>query len=267
MLRPFFVLPAFALLTTLLTVWFWLARVLHLPGTDTAALVYCRVICRLLRVRVVSHGEPRHGCVLVVANHTSWLDILVISSVAPVMFVAKREVAAWPLIGATAKMRGTIFVDRTQRRQSKAANAEIAARLASGQPVVLFAEGTSNDGNRVLPFRSALFGAARDALANASDGQTIALQPLSLAYTTQQGVPMNRSQRPIVAWYGDLDFAPHLLHFVRRGVVDAVLVWGDPVPYDGSADRKDLMKRLESDVKQQHGAMLRGLARAGERQA
>ena len=135
----------------------------------------------------------------------SWLDILVISSICPVAFIAKKEVANWPIVGITAKLTNTIFVDRTRRHQTSEVNAEIAMRLAQGDPVVLFAEGTSNDGNRVLEFRSALVGA----VAQVDPAHQVLLQPVSVGYTRIQGIPMGRQHRPLVAWYGDIDFVPH----------------------------------------------------------
>ena len=112
-------------------------------------------------------GAPmRDRAVLYVSNHVSWADILVIGSVAPVAFVAKREVASWPLVGITAKIQRTVFVDRTRRHQAAEAVADIVKRLKDGVSVVLFAEGTSSDGNRVLPFRSALLGAVEEASAH-----------------------------------------------------------------------------------------------------
>ena len=120
---------------------------------------------------------------MIVSNHVSWLDISVLTSIAPVVFVAKQEIASWPLFGLLARLQRTVFVNRTQRHGPPDVNAEIAQPpWSSGDPVVLFGEGTSSDGNRVLPFRSALIGAARDALA-AVDLDQIWIQPLSIAYT------------------------------------------------------------------------------------
>ena len=135
----------------------WLAVALRLPARRLIPVVYHRAICRLLGVRIRIVGNPpRRGPVLLVANHVSWLDICVLTALAPVVFVAKREVATWPLFGLLAKLQRSVFIDRTRRAATRDTNAEIAARLAEGDPVVLFAEGTSSDGNRVLPFRSSL---------------------------------------------------------------------------------------------------------------
>ena len=146
----------------------WLLDKLRLPGWGFIATHYYRVLRRLLRINIRIVGEPvRDRATLFVSNHVSWVDIVVIGSIMPVAFVAKREVASWPLIGVTAKIQRTVFVDRKRRQRTGEAIAGMINRLASGVPVVLFAEGTSSDGNRVLPFRSALVGVVNDAAADA----------------------------------------------------------------------------------------------------
>ncbi|HXX06713.1 MAG TPA: lysophospholipid acyltransferase family protein [Pseudolabrys sp.] len=258
MLRALFIAAFFFTITPLLVSLQWLLGKLKLPGWGFIASNYYRTLCRLLRIRVRVNGEPvRARPVLFVSNHVSWVDIVVIGSIAPVAFVAKREVASWPLVGFTAKMQRTVFVDRTRRNQTGEAVAEIVQRLADGTPVVLFAEGTSSDGNRVLPFRSALLGAVEEAAGlNGSDG--IPIQPMSICYTGQQGIPMGRQQRPLVAWYGDLDFMPHIKAFIEQGAVDALVTYGAPLTANSGADRKAMTKQLEGTVRGLLARALRG---------
>ncbi len=154
----------------------------------------------------------------------------------------------WPLVGITAEIQRTVFVDRARRHQTSDAIGEIVKRLASGTSVVLFAEGTSSDGNRVLPFRSALVGAIKHAAAHGGAAGVV-IQPMSICYTGQHGIPMGRQHRPLVAWYGDLDFMPHIKAFIERGAVDAVVSYGAPVAADGEADRKAMAKSLEGAVR------------------
>src|SRR5258707_14953496 len=130
------------------------------------------------------------------------MDISILTSLTPVVFVAKSEIARWPLFGLLAKLQRSVFVERDRRQKTGAVNAEIGQRLAEGDPVLLFGEGTAGDGNRVLPFRSALIGAARDALASAGHVREIWIQPLSIAYLGQQGIGFGRHLRPRAAWYG-----------------------------------------------------------------
>lgn len=239
----------------------WVAVKFRRPLRRRLPVFYHRVMCALLGVRVRVVGAPMNAHpLLIVANHASWLDIPVITSAAPVVFVAKREVASWPFFGSLAKLQRSVFVDRERRHKTGEVNAEIAQRLAEGDPVVLFGEGTSSDGNRVLPFRSALIGAARDALAAAEHVQQVWIQPLSLAYVGFQGLPMGRQYRPSVAWYGDMDLVPHLAGIGKRGAIDVVLTWGEPVAYNGTTDRKALAKNLESAVRELTVAALRGRA-------
>jgi lyso-ornithine lipid O-acyltransferase len=259
MVRAVFIGAFFLTVTPLLISLQWLLDRLHLPGWGFISCNYYRVLCFLLRIRVRMAGAPTHGrAVLFVCNHVSWVDIVVIGSIAPIAFVAKREVASWPLIGITAKVQRTVFVDRTRRHLTGDAVAEIVGRIRNGVSVVLFAEGTSSDGNRVLPFRSALLGAVEEA---ASTGEErILIQPMSIGYTGQHGIPMGRQHRPLVAWYGDLDFVPHIRTFIERGAVDAVVSYGEPAPAHCNIDRKAVTKQLESTVRQLSADALRGLA-------
>jgi lyso-ornithine lipid O-acyltransferase len=255
MLRAVFIGIFFFTITPILISAQWLLDKLNLPGWGFIASNYYRVLCALLRIRVSVVGAPvRDRAVLFVSNHVSWVDIVVIGSITPIAFVAKREVSSWPLVGITAKMQRTVFVDRGRRHQTGDAVGEIIKRLASGTSVVLFAEGTSSDGNRVLPFRSALLGAIEDR----GNGESILMQPMAVTYTGQHGLPMGRQHRPLVAWYGDLDFMPHIKAFIERGAVDALVTYGEPVPADRTTNRKAMSKRLEGTVRQLLVAALRG---------
>jgi 1-acyl-sn-glycerol-3-phosphate acyltransferase len=259
MARALFIAVFFFTVTPVLVSIQWLLSKLHLPGWGFISSNYYRVLRSLLRIRVRVVGEPvRDRAVLFVSNHVSWADIVVIGSLAPIAYVAKSEVGDWPLVGATARMQRTVFVDRTRRQQTGDAIAEIVQRLATGTSVVLFAEGTSSDGNRVLPFRSALVGAVKEAGARSAYG--ILIQPMSICYTGLNGMPMGRQHRPTVAWYGDLDFMPHIKALIERGAVDAVVSYGDPVGADGTADRKAMAKSLETAVRQITATTLRGRA-------
>jgi 1-acyl-sn-glycerol-3-phosphate acyltransferase len=235
----------------------WALGRLHSKYWGPASIAYYRLLCRALRIKITITGTQVTGRpVLMASNHVSWVDIVVLAAVAPMVFVAKREVASWPLIGAAAKVQKVVFVDRTRRQQTPATVREIAQRLSEGHPVVLFAEGTSGDGNHVLPFRSALVGAVEAGCNEAGLGQVL-LQPMSICYTSQYGMPMRRRERPLVAWYGDLDFFPHFARFIRRGAVDVVVSFGEPVTADATADRKEIAKGLEAAVRRMTTAALR----------
>jgi 1-acyl-sn-glycerol-3-phosphate acyltransferase len=222
---------------------------------------YHRQVCRMIGVRLAVEGEiVRDRPVLVVANHTSWLDIPVLSAVAPVSFVAKKEVGTWPFVASLARLQRTVFVDRERRAATGETASEIMARLAAGDSVVLFAEGTSSDGNRVLPFKTALFAAAKPPARAASSGQEAVVQTLSIVYTRLHGVPFGRSDRPLVGWYGDMEMQSHAWQLLKAGPLDARIRIGPPVALDDFADRKDLARRSEDEVRSNVVSMLRDRA-------
>ena len=227
----------------------WFAVKLGLSVQRKLPQIWHQIATRLVGIKIRQVGEP--SCsrpLLITSNHASWVDITVIGSLMPLSFIAKSEVSGWPIFGLFAKLQRTVFVNRTKRTDTgKVANA-IADRMASGDAMVLFAEGTSNDGNCVLPFRSALLGAATRALGDAEDS-VVWVQPLSIAYQGFYGLPMGRAHRPHVAWYGDMELAGHLWGIFTRGALDVVVCWGEPVLVDQTTDRKSLTRRLETDVR------------------
>jgi lyso-ornithine lipid O-acyltransferase len=259
MWRATFVLTTIAIVTLVLIPFQWLSVLLKLPARRSIPVFYHSIVRSLLGVRIHVTGERlREHPLLIVSNHVSWLDISVITSLAPVVFVAKREVASWPLFGLLAKLQRSVFVDRSRRHKTQEVNAEIAQRLAEGDPVVLFGEGTSSDGNRILPFRTALIGAARDALAEAEHARRVWIQPLSIAYTRLLGLPLGRQHRRLVAWYGGAPLVPHLLGIARRGGIDVVITWGEPVAFDETSDRKEVARLLETTVRRLTNDATRG---------
>ena len=159
-----------------------------------------------------------------------------------------------------------MFIDRERRHRTGAATQEIAERLIGGDAVVLFAEGTSSDGNRVLPFRSALIGAVHHAIGSSTHHERVTVQPLSLAYVDLNGLPLGRAFRSRVAWYGDADLIPHLLGVCSAGAVDVIVSWGEPVSYDMSADRKDIARVAEQAVRRMT-AQGRSMARPAQMRA
>jgi len=212
-----------------------------------------RVFLRLFSVRVTQSGTPpdRGEAALVLANHISWLDILVLGSLRPLSFVAKSEIAGWPVIGTLARLQRTVFIDRARRAATASVNATVAGRLASGDLIVLFAEGTTGDGTRLLPFRSSLVGAARAAIDGPAGGpERIRLQPLAVTYPRRNGLPVGRAERPGIAWYGDMALAPHLSEFFTGGPIDVHVVWGAPIAFEAGTDRKRATALAEASVRE-----------------
>ncbi|MHA1164384.1 MAG: lysophospholipid acyltransferase family protein [Alphaproteobacteria bacterium] len=212
---------------------------------------YHRQLCRLLGVTIHCHGAvAENRPVLLVSNHISWLDIIVLGAVAPVSFVAKSEVGKWPFISWLAKLQGTLFINRENRLGAGHSAREIMARLRDGDHIVIFAEGTSSDGNSVLPFKTSLFAAAKPRGEDAHTLQHgIYVQSVAIAYTHQQGLALCRRGRPIVAWYGDMDIASHAWELFKRGPLDVSVRIGPPVELEAFKDRKELAQYTEAEVR------------------
>lgn len=240
----------------------WISVQLKLPTARWIPILFHKIACFALGVKVTVKGRCIDtGSVLITANHASWLDIVVLGSTQPLSFIAKSEVAGWPIFGLLAKLQRTVFVNRTKRSETGAVAKEIASRLASGDAMVLFAEGTSSDGNRVLPFRTALIGAAKAAMtahakaqsegeeAKADPERQVWIQPLSIAYTGIQGLPMGRQHRHLVAWYGDMELLPHLWALLKEGALDVTLTFGEPIDFGETANRKVVARKAEQEVR------------------
>jgi lyso-ornithine lipid O-acyltransferase len=208
-----------------------------------------RVISRLLGMRIhVTGALSEERPLLIVSNHSSWADIVVLSTIAEVSFIAKSEVKTWPLFGLFAVLQRSVFVER-ERKQSTGRQADtIAGRLAQGDAMVLFAEGTTSDGNRVLPFKSALFGAAQLALRD-TEAHKVLIQPVSIAYTKVQGLPMGRYMRPVTSWPGTVAIIPSLLAIVREGAFDVEVRIGAPVEFTPKSSRKSAAAAMERQVR------------------
>ena len=223
---------------------------------------YHRQVCRLFGIKLHIEGAVAPDKpVLLVSNHTSWLDITVLSAVAPLSVVGKKEVAGWPFVSWLAKLQRSVFVDRQRRSAVGETTNEIMARLATGDTVVLFAEGTSSDGNRVLPFKTSLFAAAKPpakpAAAAPPGPPDVVVQTLSLVYTRLHGVPINRWARPIVGWFGDMEMQSHAWSLLKAGPLDVRIRIGAPIPLGDFADRKDLARRSEAEIRENVVRLLR----------
>jgi len=221
---------------------------------------YHRFMARLFGIRIKTIGKPLTGeGVLIVANHTSWLDIIVFSAVGRLSFVAKSEVATWPLFSTLAKLQETVFVERTRRQATGQARDQIRERLLAGDTLVLFPEGTSNDGNAVLGFKSALMGAVEARVDDGKGGlRAVRVQPVSTAYVGLHGMPMGRENRPLYAWYGDMELVPHLWEALKTGPIDVIVEFHQPIDADQLGGRKALAARAEAVIRRGQARALAG---------
>lgn len=224
---------------------------------------YQRFLSRLFGIHVTIIGKPvQDRGVLMVSNHTSYLDILALGGIARVSFVAKSEVASWPLFGTFARLQRTVFVERERRSKTGESRDQIRERLLEGDALVLFPEGTSNDGNRVLPFKSALMGAAESQVGIDARGRPVyvPVQPVSIAYVGLHGIPMGRENRPLYAWYGDMELVDHLWEGLKTGPVDLVIQFHEPLMVDQVGGRKNLARIVEDKIRQGQALALAGVA-------
>ena len=193
---------------------------------------------------------------LVTPNHSSWIDIPVIASLIPTSWVPEGAGPAWLLFVpfATHPLR---FVPTPPRRTATgSAASELGGRLADGDCMVLFPEGTSWRGDEVLPFRSALLGAARNAILHGGH-ERVWVQPLTIAYKRLGGLPIGRAERARVGWYGDTELPGHLWGIFLAGGLDVEVIWGEALPFDETTNRKKLAADLEATVRRDLLAALR----------
>jgi 1-acyl-sn-glycerol-3-phosphate acyltransferase len=207
-------------------------------------LLFHRVLLKLIGFRVQVRGTmATRQPVFFVANHVSYLDIPVLGALIPGSFVAKVEVASWPLFGLLAKLQGTVFIERRSTRASEQRD-ELTNHLANGRNLIVFPEGTSSDGQMVLPFKSSLFGA----IENAADTVDITVQPVSVACTALDGLPLTQFLRPFYAWYGDMTLLPHLWQAFKCDRFTIDVVFHPPFRARDVPDRKQLAAACQKAV-------------------
>ena len=175
------------------------------------------------------------GPALFVSNHISYLDVIAIGSVIDGSFVARADIRHWPVFGLLATLQRTVFIERNPRHAHQHRE-ELTLRLSSGGRLILFPEGTSSDGTTILPFKSSLFSAAK----LKANQRSVPVQPISIAYTRLDGFPLGRLMRPLYAWYGDMDFAPHFWQLLGLGRFKVEIIVHDAVTLEGFASRKEL---------------------------
>ncbi len=220
-----------------------IARIFKFKSADKIPKLFHSILLKILGIRVSVHGALKQNVpLIVVSNHISWLDILVIGSSFPCYFIAKSDIAQWPIFGFLAKMQNTIFVNRKARGAAIGEQInDIINALKQNKTIVLFPEGTTSDGNKVLKFKSALLAAAKS-----QDTYQPFVQPLCLHYQKSVGMPFNRKKRPFVAWYGDATLIPHLKSMLHYTPIDVDIQIGEAFLYDTFNSRQDMAEYLEN---------------------
>ena len=218
----------------------------HLPR------LFHRSLSRALGIRILVHGAPaRRQRVLFVSNHVSWADVPVLGARIPAAFVAKSEVGDWGAVGWLATLARTVYVERSRRSSAGEQRDAIAERLIAGDSIILFPEGTNSDGTGVLPFKSSLF-AVTDHVPD------LLVQPVTIAYTRVNGMPVTRARLPDLAWVGDTELVPHAIGFMALGRVTAEIRFHAPVRASDFADRKALARHCHTVISDGYRAFMRG---------
>jgi len=199
---------------------------------------YWKGVAWIIGFTIEVRGKPTEDApALFVANHASYLDIVVLGTLINGVFIAKREVGTWPGIGFLAKIGRTVFIERRAQRSAEQRE-QMLGRLGNmGESLILFPEGTSNDGNRVLPFKSALLSVAETPRA---DGKRLPVQPVTVSYTRIDGLPIGWGWRSFWSWYGDMDLAPHLWILLGLGTTTIEVDFHEPVSLEQFKTRKAL---------------------------
>ena len=216
--------------------------------------LFHKLTCQTMGIQVrVTGARHRRGGVLYVSNHLSWADIPVLGSKLLASFVSKSEVGGWGVIGYLSRLQDTIYVDRARRQDTATQRDAIASRLAAGGRVILFAEGTNSDGVHVLPFKSSLFSVIEQ-----PDVEHVLIQPVTLAYTRVNGMPVTRGLLPSLAWVGDVALKPHIADFMRLGKVRAEILLHEPVRRADFKSRKELARHCQEVVAAGYAKLMRG---------
>jgi 1-acyl-sn-glycerol-3-phosphate acyltransferase len=220
---------------------------------------YYRILARIVGLRIIARGrqttERPH---LVVSNHISYYDIVAIGSLVSGDFVAKADIAKWPVFGVMAKAGRSVFIDRRRTATSEAKD-QIQDRLDAGDTLIMFPESTSGDGNRMKPFKSALFTVAERRVTDQKGlTRNITVQPVSIAYTRLNGLPLGVGWRPFVAWYGDMEMMPHLWFIAKLGTLTVEITFHPTVTLEEFANRKELAAHCDRVVRTGMANLLAG---------
>jgi 1-acyl-sn-glycerol-3-phosphate acyltransferase len=208
----------------------------------------CGAGCRILGLRLHPQGSYADTPVMVVSNHCSYLDILVLNALGDVYFTPKSDIRKWPLVGWITSMFGSIYVDRAAGR-SHSAMAKVKAALKEGKRICVFPEATTNNGRELKPFKSAFFALAEQW----DEASPLAIQPVSIKYESYRGSPLDERTWPKVAWYGDATLVPHIWQVVTGAPIDVEIICHPPISVREGEARKQLAARAEAIIAQPLG--------------
>jgi 1-acyl-sn-glycerol-3-phosphate acyltransferase len=223
---------------------FVLGTALKIPGAQNLALWFHRGVLLCFNIECVTEGEVvTSRPTLYISNHISYIDIFVLGSRVPGTYIAKIEVASWPLFGTLAKLQKTLFVERRSSKVSGQIE-QMQQHLLNKSNLILFPEGTSATGTHVAPFHTSFFQAAAD------DESKITIQPITVSYTHYKHQRMDREARDFYAWYKPRKILPHFLNGLGIGRGTANLTFHKPVKFIDFESRKACSKHCETVIRQ-----------------
>jgi len=226
LIRVFYRLLMVVLWFFLMFITFVISKILNLNIKNSMPRLFHQGFLKLLNVKVILHGTLKTNKPgLLISNHASWIDISILSSLTNICFIAKSEVSGWPIVGFLARLQDTVFIERKINRVIKQKK-EILDFLSRGKKLVLFPEGTSSDGNRVLRFKSSLFSIGETEEVKLGGYE---FQAVTICYSGLNGLPMSRSQRPNVAWWGNMNLFNHLWNLFSLNGIKVTVTAHEPI--------------------------------------
>ena len=196
---------------------------------------YHKICLRIFGIKIKTFGKVSINFpVLLISNHASYLDIIILGSLFKTSFIAKKEISKWPLLGILAKLQNTIFIDRRISSLRSQEN-QIIKHLNKKKNLVIFPEGTSSDGNRVLPFKSSLFNIFEKNL-----NSKILVQTITIIYKKINGIPMNRIERKNITWHSNMDLIPNIFNVLKKLSIEVEVIFNDEFLPSKEYDRKKL---------------------------
>ena len=210
-----------------------------------APQVFFSSLSRIFGMKVDIIGQPTVlSPTVYVSNHISWLDIFVFGGVLRGSFVARGDLEGWPIFGYLSTLQQTVFVDRNSPVRAGKQLDQLSDRLQINDNLILFPEGTSTTGTKVLPFKSSLFAVAE----RWDEDRPLFIQHMSLSYTAINGMPLTRHYRPYVGWYGDMDLPPHFWALLKLGRLTATIEFHDPISTDEMKSRKKMSAQCQQVI-------------------
>jgi lyso-ornithine lipid O-acyltransferase len=202
-------------------------------------ILLLRAILNIKVTVVGDEGQLERGGYVIISNHVSYVDGIILGSLFPVVFVSKKEVKSWPVIGQWTTLCGTVFIDRQHKDKISLLVDEIKEKLRQEANILLFPEGTSTNGERMLPFQTAPLAAP---LRNRS-----IIVPVTLTYKSVDDEPVSAANRDRIYWYGDMDFITHFWRLLSLRGVEAMVTIQPKVECFRYADTSAGRKKLADD--------------------